>query len=80
MLSFTMTISDALLCGEWILDSNCSYHICPKKDLFATYQEIDNDNLLTRNCIPSNTVDVGTVKTPYVKNYEMLGMFPDQEP
>ena len=27
---------------EWILDSDCTYHICPRTDWFSTYKPLDS--------------------------------------
>ncbi|KAK2988419.1 hypothetical protein RJ640_007712 [Escallonia rubra] len=27
--------------GGWILDTGCSYHMCPNRDRFATYRSFD---------------------------------------
>ncbi|KAK3042425.1 hypothetical protein RJ639_000149 [Escallonia herrerae] len=41
-LSVTISSSD----GEWILNTGCSYHICPKRDWFATYHSFDGGVLM----------------------------------
>ncbi|KAG6389621.1 hypothetical protein SASPL_151093 [Salvia splendens] len=33
----------------WILDSGASYHLCPHKEYFATYEQIDGDNITMAN-------------------------------
>lgn len=36
---------------EWILDLGCSYHICPNRDLFSTYESADSEIVLMGNMI-----------------------------
>lgn len=31
---------------EWILDSGCTYYLCPNKDWFASYRSIDGGGVL----------------------------------
>jgi len=35
--------------GEWILDSECSYHMCPNKHLFSRLEEFDGGVVLMGN-------------------------------
>ena len=47
---------------EWVLYSGCSYHICPHRDKFVTYQPIDGSNVLMRNNMSYKTIDIGSIK------------------
>ena len=47
---------------EWILDSGCSYHMCPNRDWFITYREINGGSVLMGNNVACKTVGIGTVK------------------
>ena len=47
--AFTVSLSASHF-DKWILDSGCSYHMCPLKDWFSSFEEFDgvvlmgNDN------------------------------------
>ncbi|KAK3031411.1 hypothetical protein RJ639_037409 [Escallonia herrerae] len=45
VLSVTINCSDE----RWILDTGCSYHMCPKRDWFATYHSFDDSEVLMGN-------------------------------
>lgn len=47
---------------EWILDSRCSYHMCPNKDWFVTYQSLNEGKVLLGNHASCKVVGIGTVK------------------
>lgn len=46
---------------EWILDSGCSYHMCPNQDWFTTYKTVNNSIVLMGNNMPCKTVGNGTI-------------------
>ena len=50
----------------WILDSGSSYHMCPNKDLFAsyptTYRAINGGTVFMGNNVACKTVGIGTVR------------------
>ena len=33
----------------WLLDSGCTYHMCPKREWFSTYKPYDGSSVLMRN-------------------------------
>ena len=39
---FSLTVS-SMVChsDEWILDSGCTYHMCPNREWFSSFQELD---------------------------------------
>ena len=47
---------------EWILDSGCSYHMCPNKDLFHTLTKANGGTVLMGNDHVCRTEGIGTVK------------------
>lgn len=47
---------------NWILDSGCSYHMCPNKDWFATYQSIDGGEVLKGNNVDCKVVGIGSIQ------------------
>ncbi|KAG6433809.1 hypothetical protein SASPL_105426 [Salvia splendens] len=47
---------------EWILDSGCSYHICPNRDCFSTYESYDGGYVLMGNNSPCKVVGKGAVQ------------------
>ena len=46
----------------WILDSGCTYHMCPSRDWFASYQSIDGGVVLMGNNMSCKVVGIGTVR------------------
>ena len=53
--------------GEWILDSRCSFHMCPCKDLFKTFESIDGGKVLLGNNL---TCKVAGIKTVSIKMFD----------
>ena len=43
---------------EWILDSGCSYYMCPNRDWFITYREINGGSVLMGNNVACKTVGI----------------------
>jgi len=58
----SVTVFDARSRDEWVLDSGCSYHICPQRDWFVTYQPIDGGTVLMGNNMPCKTIGIGSIK------------------
>ncbi|KAG8499853.1 hypothetical protein CXB51_006283 [Gossypium anomalum] len=52
---------------EWILDSGCTYHMCPNKDWFFTLKELEDGVVLMGNDSACKTMGVGTVQ---LKNHD----------
>lgn len=47
---------------EWILDSGCSYHMCPNKDWIANYQSLNGGKILLGNNASCKVVGISTLK------------------
>ncbi|KAK2970311.1 hypothetical protein RJ640_017042 [Escallonia rubra] len=58
VLSITISSSD----GGWILDTGCSYHMCPNRDWFATYRSLDGGKVLMRNDVACKVVGIGSIQ------------------
>ena len=48
--------------NEWILDSGCSYHMCPNRDLFSTYESCNGGIVLMGNNAACDVVGRGTIR------------------
>ena len=48
--------------NEWILDSGCSYHMCPNRDLFSTYESCNDEIVLIGNNVVYDVVGRGTIR------------------
>ena len=48
--------------NSWILDSGCSYHMCPNRDWFTTYNDVNGGTVLMGNDHACEIVGVGTVR------------------
>ena len=46
----------------WVLDSGASYHICPNREWFTTYEEIDGGNVVKANSAVCKAVGIGSIK------------------
>ncbi|XP_060965483.1 uncharacterized protein LOC133034417 [Cannabis sativa] len=55
-------IADENFFDSWILDSSCSFHMCPYKECFDTYKAYDGCTVLMDNDSSSKVVRIGTVK------------------
>ena len=59
--------SDALIAvdkkfsDEWILDSGCSFHMCPQKDFFITFEKVDGGRVLLGNNLTCKVAGIGSV-------------------
>lgn len=47
---------------EWILDSGCSYHMCPNRDWFSSFQELDGGCVLMGNDNACKTKGIGSIR------------------
>ncbi|KAM7477355.1 hypothetical protein LguiA_025568 [Lonicera macranthoides] len=59
MLVVTSRVSSS---SEWILDSGCSYHMCPNRELFHTFTEVDGSKVLMGNDHACKTMGIGTIR------------------
>ncbi|XXG43978.1 hypothetical protein AAC387_Pa01g3888 [Persea americana] len=57
-----LSITVGSLATEWILDSGCSYHMCPYRDWFTNYQSIDDGKVLMGNNVVCKVVGIGAIK------------------
>ena len=47
---------------EWILDSGCTYHMCPIREWFFEFKEVDGGVVYMGNDHPCKTVRIGSIK------------------
>ena len=45
----------------WLLDSGCTYHVCPKREWFSTYKPYDGGSVLMGNDASCKTVSIGNI-------------------
>ena len=45
----------------WLLDSECPYHMCPKKEWFSTYKSYDRGSILKGNDVVCKIVDISNI-------------------
>ena len=48
--------------NEWILDSDCTFHMSPNRDWFTTYEPVYNGLVLMGNDAQCKVVGEGTIK------------------
>jgi len=46
----------------WVLDSKTSYHICPRRERFSSYEQLDGDNIVMANSSVCKVVGMGSIK------------------
>ncbi|XP_074306515.1 uncharacterized protein LOC141641765 [Silene latifolia] len=46
----------------WILDSGASYHICPRREWFTTYEQVDGGTISMANSAVCRIVGIGSVR------------------
>ena len=47
---------------EWILDSGCSFHMCPNKGWFENYKQIDGGTVLLGNNKSCQVIGIGSLR------------------
>lgn len=47
---------------DWVLDSACTFHICPNRDWITTYEVVLKGVVTMENNAPSKIVGIGSVK------------------
>ncbi|KAH9652997.1 hypothetical protein KPL70_027263 [Citrus sinensis] len=48
--------------GKWVLDSGCSFHMCPFKHHFSEYQEYDGGRVMVGNDAICRVIGIGVIK------------------
>jgi len=60
--SSTLVDCDMSFSTGWILDSACSYHMCPHIEWFATYESLNGGSVSMGNDTKCRVVGIGTIK------------------
>ena len=47
---------------QWVLDSGCSYHMCPHRHWFVTYEKKFGGNVLIGNDAPCKFVNIVSIQ------------------
>ncbi len=47
---------------QWILDTACTYHMCPNRDWFATYEAVQGGTVLMGDDTPFGVAGIGIVQ------------------
>lgn len=45
-----------------IINSTCTFHMCPKRDWFTTYKQVNRDTILVGNNMACDLVKIGSIK------------------
>ncbi|KAH9657439.1 hypothetical protein KPL70_023077 [Citrus sinensis] len=48
--------------GKWVLDSGCTYHMCPDKNLFTSYRLFNGGEVMMGNNSLCKVVGLGTIR------------------
>ncbi|KAH9728536.1 hypothetical protein KPL70_009073 [Citrus sinensis] len=48
--------------GKWVLNSGCTYHMCPHKHLFSSYQPFEGGKVFMGNNAACKVIGIGSVK------------------
>lgn len=54
--------SNGSIKGQWVINSGCSFHLCPDRNLFYKYKAMDGGRVLIRNNNVCKIVGIGYVK------------------
>jgi hypothetical protein len=62
--AYVLSVSSSIvsLINSWILDSACSYHMCPNRKWFDTFKSYNAGTMLMNNDATCTTIGLGTVK------------------
>ncbi|KAH9696398.1 hypothetical protein KPL71_023151 [Citrus sinensis] len=52
--------------GKWVLDSGCTYHMCPHKHLFSSYQPFEGGKVLKGNNASCKVIGIGSARLGHV--------------
>ena len=57
-----LSVATTLVGDAWIIDSGCSYHMCPNRDWFTTYQPIKCGVVLMGSNMSCKVVGIGSIR------------------
>ena len=57
-----MASSDSHAYDRWIMDFECSYHMCPKQKWFSSYREMDGGTVLMGNNHVCQVIEIGSIQ------------------
>lgn len=57
-----LTVFDIDSKEEWIIYSECSFHMCPTKSWFQNFTELDSDHVIIGNNKFCKILDIGTIR------------------
>ena len=61
-IEFALASSSETGCSEkWIMDSGCSYHMCPNREWFSTFKTLNGGVVLMGDNSPCRTQGLGTI-------------------
>ncbi|GAA0144155.1 hypothetical protein LIER_04672 [Lithospermum erythrorhizon] len=46
----------------WVMDCGASYHICPRREWFLTYEQVDGGNISMANSSTCKVIGIGSIK------------------
>ncbi|KAH9668177.1 hypothetical protein KPL70_021322 [Citrus sinensis] len=61
-LARVLIATDAQTKGNWVLDSGCSFHMCPNKTLFTNYETCDGGIVVMGNDLTCRVVGRGSIR------------------
>ena len=56
-----LVVSSEAYDEEWIMDSGCSFHMCPKKEMFSVFKEVSGGIVLLGDNKACNVLGIGSV-------------------
>ena len=60
-VSLNSVLSDALCKTDWLIDSGCTFHVSPFRNLFSNYREVEHGFVSMANSENCNVVGIGDV-------------------
>lgn len=55
-------VSDGITRGNWVLDYGCSFHMCPNKTFFNSYETYNGGTIVMGNDSSCKVIGRGTIK------------------
>ncbi|KAF5451064.1 hypothetical protein F2P56_031363, partial [Juglans regia] len=71
-LDLVLAISDSnsRFSDKWVMDSACTFHMCPKKDWFINYESVNGGSVLLGNDMACRIAGIGSVR---IKMFDGIG-------
>ena len=70
--SLVLTVSTLDSKQEWVLDSGCSFHITPQRDVLYNYKDVNGGKVLMANNTQCEVKGIGNIKIRNTDGVEVI--------